>query len=328
VVLVSGSDDELRLWLNGRLVYQFTQARAPAPDQDRTLMKLRAGWNVVLAKVLNQTGQHGLFLRVSADPQELFAAKHPWDRELEQLRRRIKETRGKPEEAALLLRRGALRARTGQWQLAAEDYTRVIQLAPNAHDGWHELAAVLLQLRDLDGYRRVCREMLRRFGRTTDPYSAERTAKACLIVANTAADTEQLVRLIQQALTGTEKESGYPWFLLSRGIAEYRADRPRQAIDSIQAGQRQIQNPPPVYLALGQLFVSLAYHQLHEAAEARAALCEATRIMDEQLPKEDSPDLGDSWLNWVFCQAVRREAQVLIDSPSRGSKKQDPNERP
>jgi eukaryotic-like serine/threonine-protein kinase len=75
VVLLSGSDDELRLWLNGRLVRQIATGRAPAPDQDRTLTRLHAGWNTVLAKVLNGTGQHGLFLRISADPRELLAAK-------------------------------------------------------------------------------------------------------------------------------------------------------------------------------------------------------------------------------------------------------------
>jgi WD40 repeat protein/tetratricopeptide (TPR) repeat protein len=308
VLLLSGSDDELRLWLNGRLVHQVPEGRAPAPDQDRTLARLRAGWNVVLAKVLNDTGQHGLFLRIAADP--------------------VPEARGKPEEAALLLRRGALRARTCQWQLAAEDYTRALQLDPNAADGWYELAAVRLQLRDLDGYRRDCREMLRRFGRTTEPYQAERTAKASLIAPSTTAEKEQLVRLIEQALKGTEKEWGHPWFLLSRGIAEYRAGRPRQAIDWIQKGRGRLPDAPPVYLVLGQLFASLAYHQLHEADKARAALSEASKIMDQQFPNEESGDLGDSWLDWVFCQAVRREAQTLIDSPSRGLKKQDPDKRP
>ena len=39
------------------------------------LAKLRARWNTVLAKVVNDTGQHGLFLRLSADPRELAEAR-------------------------------------------------------------------------------------------------------------------------------------------------------------------------------------------------------------------------------------------------------------
>jgi WD40 repeat protein/tetratricopeptide (TPR) repeat protein len=80
VALLTGSDDGMRLWLNGQLIYAFPGARAPAPDQDRVLAKLRRGWNTVLTKVVNDTGRHGLFLRFSADPQELAAAKdfvHP-----------------------------------------------------------------------------------------------------------------------------------------------------------------------------------------------------------------------------------------------------------
>src|SRR5262249_55671116 len=96
----------------------------------------------------------------------------------------------------------------------------------------------------------------------------------------------------------------------------------------IQKGQRQSEGTPPVYAALSQLFLSLAYHQLNEPEKARAALGEATKIMDFQLPKADSDDLGDGWLDWMFCQVVRREAQTLIDSPTPGSKKPDPDRRP
>jgi WD40 repeat protein/serine/threonine protein kinase len=80
VVLLTGSDDGMRLWLNGQPIYVFAGARPPAPDQDRVPAKLRRGWNIVLAKVVNDTGDHGLFLRLSADPQELARARdfvHP-----------------------------------------------------------------------------------------------------------------------------------------------------------------------------------------------------------------------------------------------------------
>jgi WD40 repeat protein/serine/threonine protein kinase/Tfp pilus assembly protein PilF len=317
VILWTGSDDEMRLWLNGQLIHEFPTGRAPAPDQDRVPARLRRGWNTVLAKVVNSTGQHGLFLRLSGDPRDLaraFADKQQWDKALAQLDRLIARERGKPEEAAMLLRRGALRARLRRWQPAAEDYSRAIALDPDAHDGWYELAAVRLQLGDLGGYRDHCQEMLRRFGRTTDPYQAERTAKACLIVPGPHADLNELVRLTEQALAGTEKEWGYPFFLLARGIAECRAGRPRPAIDWIGKARPGFKTAPPVFEALSQLFLAVAYHQLNEGDKARAALGEATRIMDQQLPKEESGDLEGTWFDWVFCQAVRREAQALIDN--------------
>jgi tetratricopeptide (TPR) repeat protein len=331
VVLLAGSDDGVRLWLNGQLIHHNPAARIVAPDQDRIPAKLRRGWNTVLAKVVNDVGGHGLFLRLSADPGELaevFAGQRQWDKVLVQLDRLTAAQRGKPDEAALLLRRGRLRARLGRWEGAAKDYTRVLELEPDSHDAWYELAAVRLQLGDRDGYRRHCREMLHRFGRTIDPIEAERTAKACLIVPGTIADGEQLVRLTEQALATAHPQWADAWFLLSRGIAEHRAGRLRQAIDWIEKGRQKIKDAPPVYEALGQLFLSLAYHQLNQAEKARATLGEATRIMDRQLPKADSGDLGDGWLDWVFCQVVRREAQTLIDGPAPGSKKQDAEPSP
>jgi len=154
--------------------------------------------------------------------------------------------------------------------------------------------------------------MLRRFEGTTNPYEAERTAKACLIVPNTLADQERPVRLIEQALTCSEKEWGYPWFLLSRGMAECRAGRPQSAIEWIHKGRQKIKDAPPVYEALGSLFLALAYHQLKEGNKARAALATATRLLDENLPKADSGDLGSSWLDGVFCRVVRREVEGLV----------------
>jgi WD40 repeat protein/serine/threonine protein kinase/Tfp pilus assembly protein PilF len=66
VALLAGSDDGVRLWLNGQLIHHNPAVRIAAPDQDRIPAKLRRGWNTVLAKVVNDIGGHGLFLRLSA----------------------------------------------------------------------------------------------------------------------------------------------------------------------------------------------------------------------------------------------------------------------
>src|SRR5262249_32588786 len=109
VVLLTGSDDGLRLWLNGQMIHEFPQNRSPRPDQDRVLATLRAGWNTVLAKVVNDTGRHGLFLRISAEPADLawaFAAKNQWDKAQPYFDRLIEAERGKPGEPALRIQRG------------------------------------------------------------------------------------------------------------------------------------------------------------------------------------------------------------------------------
>jgi WD40 repeat protein len=71
VVLLTGSDDDMRLWLNGDLILEVAKDRFAVPDEDRAVARLRRGWNTVLAKVVNRTSQHGLFLRLSANPCDL-----------------------------------------------------------------------------------------------------------------------------------------------------------------------------------------------------------------------------------------------------------------
>ena len=67
VTLRAGASDQLRLWLNGKLIHEHTQSRTAQPNQDKLRVTLRPGWNVLLAKVTNFEGEHVLYLRISGD---------------------------------------------------------------------------------------------------------------------------------------------------------------------------------------------------------------------------------------------------------------------
>ena len=57
-----GSDDGIRVWLNGELVIDHYEARGAAPNQNQTPVQLRKGWNAVLVKVEERIGGWGFFL--------------------------------------------------------------------------------------------------------------------------------------------------------------------------------------------------------------------------------------------------------------------------
>ena len=196
--------------------------------------------------------------------------------------------------------------------VALRQYARAVELSPPNQTYWYHLAAVLLWRGDRDGHRKHCQELLRRFGQSTDPLVVERTAKACLIVPGTVADHSPLVRLTGQALIGTKKHWAYPWFVQARALAECRAGRPAKAIAWIQMGRQQFKATLAHYRALNKLILSLADHQLKEGEKARQALDEAVQIIDHELPKERSGDLGADWLDWVYCHVLRREAEGLL----------------
>jgi hypothetical protein len=66
--LLLGSDDGVRVWINGETVHTNPAYRAAEPDLDRVPVRLKKGWNKVLIKVLQGAGGWGFYLRI-ADPE-------------------------------------------------------------------------------------------------------------------------------------------------------------------------------------------------------------------------------------------------------------------
>jgi hypothetical protein len=62
--LLIGSDDGVKVWLNGELVHNNHAHRGLTLDQDRVRVKLRKGINWLLVKVENGGGDWALAVRV------------------------------------------------------------------------------------------------------------------------------------------------------------------------------------------------------------------------------------------------------------------------
>jgi tetratricopeptide (TPR) repeat protein len=115
VALLTGSDDGVRLWLNGQLIHHNSAVRIAAPDQDHIPAKLRRGWNIVLAKVVNDIGGHGLFLRLSAPDAG---------------------------DSEFWYRKGVAHHNLQQWDKALACLNRALDKDPNRSSAWHYRAAV------------------------------------------------------------------------------------------------------------------------------------------------------------------------------------------
>jgi hypothetical protein len=66
VSLSFGSDDGIKVWLNGKLVVTDKATRAVAPDQDKATLPLNAGDNVLLVKIVNGGGPTGFYFKVTS----------------------------------------------------------------------------------------------------------------------------------------------------------------------------------------------------------------------------------------------------------------------
>jgi hypothetical protein len=55
-LLSCGSDDGLKAWVNGKPAIARDVYRAALPGQDKKLVKLRSGWNVIMLKIIQGGG--------------------------------------------------------------------------------------------------------------------------------------------------------------------------------------------------------------------------------------------------------------------------------
>jgi putative heme-binding domain-containing protein len=61
-MILLGSDDGAKLWINGKLVHTVRLTRAAAPEQDTVKVQLKKGANTILLKINNGDGAHGFYL--------------------------------------------------------------------------------------------------------------------------------------------------------------------------------------------------------------------------------------------------------------------------
>jgi hypothetical protein len=64
VKVLTGSDDALRIWLNGRRITEALQLRGASPDAEATVAQLDGGANRLIVEVSQAGGDWGLFLRL------------------------------------------------------------------------------------------------------------------------------------------------------------------------------------------------------------------------------------------------------------------------
>jgi putative heme-binding domain-containing protein len=75
-LVLLGTDDGAKLWVNDHLEWTSRVHRAAAPEQDAVKVKLKKGRNKLLLKINNGNGAHGFYFTVVAE-EELKSVKDP-----------------------------------------------------------------------------------------------------------------------------------------------------------------------------------------------------------------------------------------------------------
>ena len=181
-------------------------------------------------------------------------------------------------------------------------------------------APLRLQLGDVEGYRRDCEEMLTRFSALHAPERGDQVAKTCSLLPDAVKDKLTVDQMADRAVTGTEKKETYPWFVLCRALAHYRARESRQVIERV--GYVLKAKPPFASInATARVILAMNMFQVGQLEAARGELQQAQALIDKNMPKvERGERFGDDWHDWLRCQILLREAETLIEGRPRSEK--------
>jgi tetratricopeptide (TPR) repeat protein len=231
--------------------------------------------------------------------------------------------------------RGEAFARQGRWKEAAAEFILAIDQTPEAvsadnYEDWHKLAALLVASGQLDGYREQCRKSAERFGHTTDPDTADGTARDCMILPDSGADLEVVAKLADIAL-GSTNHPVMASFEFCKGLAEYRQGRFASAVAwlnkvfatpvwsscDVQANMVlpmvQYQLAEPKRDVQASMVLAMALNQLKQTNEAHAAFAKGAEIERTKLPEAERSCFDDDWPNRLIAHALMREAKTLIE---------------
>jgi WD40 repeat protein/Flp pilus assembly protein TadD len=218
--------------------------------------------------------------------------------------------RGLEAEVRVRTASGLAHAPHGHFAEAAADFARVTQLRPDDHEVWHWQAVALVQAGQLDAYRALCKQSLRRFAETTDPNTADRIAKDYLMLPGSGPDLAIAAKMAETAVSAPTNHPQLTWFRFVKGLAEYRQGHFANAVDWMQkvlahAGDFSTRDVE-AYMVL-----AMAHYRLNQDGDAGVALGKGVEIAERELRKLESGDLGAGWIDWIIAHALMREAKDL-----------------
>jgi tetratricopeptide (TPR) repeat protein/predicted Ser/Thr protein kinase len=202
----------------------------------------------------------------------------------------------------------------GDFAQAAIEFRLAAEFDPADIRLWDNQAQAHLAAGNVAAYRRVCAEMLNRYGSTEDPIVADRLVWTCANRSNSLPDVAALLPLADLAVVG------FPGAARTRGAALVRAGRYEEALRTFEASSK-INAPHPSDMC----FQAIACCGLGRIPQARKHLADAslwiaqadrTQLPDAELTVPSWANLG--WDERFEALRLREEAESLVAAAERG----------
>ena len=191
--------------------------------------------------------------------------------------------------------------REGKLVETQKSWRQVLSGGPTDHLAWFGYAELSLFLEDREEYEWAQRQLLARFGSSTNPDITEKVSRAVLLLPAQGEDLEKAVDLADIAVASRELTPPwiYAYYEFSKGLAEYRAGRFENAISIMKGDAGNVMGPSP------RLVIAMAEHALGHEVEAKKTLAGAVLERDWSAAAATERDI---WIQHIF----RREAEKSI----------------
>jgi WD40 repeat protein/Flp pilus assembly protein TadD len=221
-----------------------------------------------------------------------------WQSATEWLDKAVKAT---PDDRELWALRGQALAELGKLDKAAADFDKAMSLGSNDAATWHQRTLLRLAAGDLEGYRKACLRLVRRFS-DSDDATTRLVAWTCGLGPEALADLKPVLRRAERAVTANSKSAPH---LLALSALLYRSGQFAPASQRLEevvklGGEK----PAPATV----LLTAMVEHRLGRAEDAKKTLAKAVKPDDAALA-------ALPWDERVAYQQLYREAEALVKSP-------------
>jgi WD40 repeat protein len=279
-----GDDGAVRMW----------ETHSDGPSRLAGLMKVNVDW-------------HGREMREAAAEGNLFATIFHIDQLIG----------NDPKDWRSWTERAEVEAQAGRLDAAAADFARAIKLGDDDRTWryWLPYAIVLVESKNVTGYRSFCKSLFDRFGTSARREVRRALVRLGILAPDSLPDSAKLLELARAELRASPNDQLAQYL---EGAALFRAGRTVQAIPGLE---RSVKSNNSVAIVQAWVFLALAYRSTGHEAEAQKYLQTAeTFVADREQEAKGNPSQRLRWDVKSEIDLFVREAKGRsTDSPPRTS---------
>jgi WD40 repeat protein/tetratricopeptide (TPR) repeat protein len=244
-------------------------------------------------------------LETNPDRAELLAGmaraemqQKKWQSATEWLDKAIKAA---PDDRDLWALRGLAFAELGKFDKTAADFDKAISLGSSDASIWYQRTLLRLVASDLEGYRKACLRLVRRFSDGDDTIT-RLVAWTCGLGPEALADLKPVLRRAEKSAAANPKSAPH---LLAFAALLYRSGQFAIAAQRLEeVAKLGGEKPAPAAI----LLTAMTEHRLGRAEDAKKTLAKAVK-------PDDATISALPWDKRVAYQQLYREAETLVKSP-------------